>query len=85
MTEAQNKAFHKIRTYFYKKHPTMKGLYLNVGSVKNPSVLLEFNHLIQPRRLRNGTKPEPELINDFIQFPVPENLINDFKIALTKK
>ena len=80
MTPSQHKSFNKLRLYFYKQHPTMLQMYLNMGSVQNPSVILEFQRKSYAiKNLKNN------MVTDFIDTIVPAHLIEDFKKALTKK
>lgn len=80
MTPSQHKSFNKLRLYFYKQNPTMLQMYLNMGSVQNPSVILEFQRKSYAiKNLKNN------MVTDFIDTLVPEHLIEDFKKALTKK
>jgi hypothetical protein len=80
MTPSQHKSFNKLRLYFYKHNPDMLQMYLNMGSVQNPSVILEFQRKSYAiKNLKNN------MVTDFIDTLVPEHLIEDFKKALTKK
>jgi len=54
-------------------------MYLNIGSVQTPSVILEF------KRKSYAIKTKDNMVTDFIDTIVPEHLINDFKNALTQK
>ena len=55
-------------------------MYLNMASVQNPSVILEFQRKSYAiKNLKNN------MVTDFIDTLVPEHLIEDFKKALTKK
>lgn len=79
MTPSQHKSFNKLRLYFYKHNPTMLKMYLNMGSVQAPSVILEF------KRKSYAIKTKDHMVTDFIDTLVPEHLIEDFKKALTEK
>lgn len=80
MTPSQHKSFNKLRLYFYKQNPTMLQMYLNMGSVQNPSVILEFQRKSYAiKNLKNN------MVTDFIDTIVPAHLIEDFKKSLTKK
>lgn len=79
MTPSQLKSFNKLKLYFRKKNPDLKAMYLNIGSVQTPSVILEF------KRKSYAIKTKDNMVTDFIDTIVPDHLINDFKLALTQK
>ena len=57
----------------------MLQMYLNMGSVQTPSVILEF------KGKSYAIKVKDHMVTDFIDTIVPEHLIEDFNNALTKK
>ncbi len=79
MTDPQHKSFNKLKLYFRKQNPGLIGMYLNIGSVQNPSVILEF------KRKSYAIKVKDHMVTDFIDTIVPAHLIKDFNNALTKK
>lgn len=79
MTPSQHKSFNKLKLHFRKKNPDLKAMYLNIGSVQIPSVILEF------KRKSYAIKVKDNMVTDFIDTIVPEHLIKDFKNALTQK
>lgn len=79
MTPSQHKSFNKLKLYFRKHNPDLIAMYLNMGSVQTPSVILEF------KRKSYAIKVKDNMVTDFIDTIVPEHLIKDFKNALTQK
>jgi hypothetical protein len=79
MTPSQHKSFNKLKLYFRKQNPDLIAMYLNMGSVQTPSVILEF------KRKSYAIKVKDNMVTDFIDTIVPEHLIKDFKNALTQK